>query len=192
MAEYMTSIRAVWISHSHADHHLGLLRLLQERQMSDENDPVMLIAPACMFQFLEKCEEIGLLGDAKTESMYGSRRERTCRYRAVDCWDLVTPPGGTPSSSRDDVRSLLAGAFGWTDIQAVPMDHCPNAFAVVTDGTPFGRLVYSGACRRSREQARLASPADILIHEATFEDGMEDEAKFKKPSTVGEALSVAD
>jgi ribonuclease Z len=192
MTEYMTSIRAVWISHSHADHHLGLLRLLQERRMSDENDPVMLIAPACIFQLLEKCEEIGLLADAKTESTDGSQRERTCRYRAVHCWDLVTPPGGKPSSSRDDVRSLLAGAFGWTDIQAVPVDHCPNAFAVVLDGTPFGRLVYSGDCRPSRGLARLASPTDLLIHEATFEDGMEAEAKFKKHSTVGEALSVAD
>ncbi|KAG5184962.1 beta-lactamase-like protein [Tribonema minus] len=30
-AEVLTSLRAVWISHPHADHHLGLLRLLAER-----------------------------------------------------------------------------------------------------------------------------------------------------------------
>ena len=33
--------------------------------------------------------------------------------------------------------------------------------------------------------------ADILIHEATFEDGMEEEALLKRHCTVGEVLSVA-
>jgi ribonuclease Z len=38
--------------------------------------------------------------------------------------------------------------------------------------------------------ADLAVDADILIHEATFEDGMENEAVLKRHSTVGEALQV--
>ena len=193
MAEYMTSIRAGWISHSHADPHLGLFRLLQERRPRDENDPVLVITPACIYQLLEKCEEIGLLGDsAMTKSAGGSQPARAPRYRAVKCWDLVTPPGGEPSSRREDVCRRLVSAFGWTGIQAAPVDHCPNAFAVVLDGTPFGRLAYSGDCRPPRGRARLASPTDLLVHEATFEDGMEDEAKMKKHSTVGEALSIAD
>ena len=141
---------------------------------------------------MQKCAEIGLLGlDAKAESPDGSQATRAPRYRAFHCWDLVAPPGNKPSSSRVDLRRRLASVFGWTDIWAVPVDHCPNAFAVVLDGTPFGRLVYSGDCRPSRELARLAAPTDLLIHEATFEDGMEDEAKMKMHSTVGEALSVA-
>jgi ribonuclease Z len=36
-----------------------------------------------------------------------------------------------------------------------------------------------------------AMGADLLIHEATFEDGMEAEAALKRHSTVGEALDVA-
>jgi ribonuclease Z len=34
--------------------------------------------------------------------------------------------------------------------------------------------------------------ADLLIHEATFEDGMEDEATLKRHCTVGEALMVGE
>ena len=98
MAEYLTSIRAGWIPHSHADHRLGLLRLLKGRRPRDENDPVLVITPACIYQLLEKCEEIGLLGDsAMTKSAGGSQPARAPRYRAVNCWDLVTPPGGKPS-----------------------------------------------------------------------------------------------
>jgi len=32
---------------------------------------------------------------------------------------------------------------------------------------------------------------DLLIHEATFEDGMEEDAVLKRHSTVGDAIDVA-
>ena len=71
------------------------------------------------------------------------------------------------------------------------MTHCAHAYAVILDGTSFGRVVYSGDCRPSTALAQAAKGADLLVHEATFEDGMEAEAAVKRHSTVGEALRVA-
>ena len=38
---------------------------------------------------------------------------------------------------------------------------------------------------------KVGHGADLLVHEATFEDGMEEEAVLKMHSTVSEALSIA-
>jgi ribonuclease Z len=185
----LASIRAVWISHPHADHHLGLLRLLQERPMARDK-PLLLIAPSCIFHFLEQCHRQRLLADGPA-------------YVAVDCQNLVVSGSfcrtDISSKSTSDgayalqsARRFIDTAFGWKDVRAVPVEHCADAFAVVLDGTPFGRLVYSGDCRPTFLLARSAKPVDLLIHEATFEDGREGEAMLKKHSTIGEALSVAN
>jgi ribonuclease Z len=86
----------------------------------------------------------------------------------------------------------LRNRLGITSCTAVPVDHCQHSFAIVIDGTPFGQVVYSGDCRPSNRLIQVAKGADLLIHEATFEDGMESEATLKRHSTIGEAIKVAE
>ena len=51
-------------------------------------------------------------------------------------------------------------------------------------------MVYSGDTRPCPSLVRAAKDATLLIHEATFENGMEDEAKKKRHSTTGEAVQT--
>lgn len=167
----LNRIQAVWVSHPHADHHLGILRLLSERGPKEE--PLILIAPSSLFDFLSEYEVVD-------PTVRGT-------YLKFYCHDLVPP-----STTNPDISQLLVSRLGVTSIQAIPVSHCRDAFAVVLDckGT-LGRVAYSGDCRPSMKFADLGLHSDILIHEATFENGMEEEAMLKKHSTVGEALSVA-
>jgi ribonuclease Z len=165
--DVLHSIKAVWISHPHADHHLGLLRLLKERRSTDI--PIQLLAPGPIFRFLNEYSSID-------PSIQNS-------YYAIDCQYLV--------HDNHELRARLNDIVGISSCQAIPVAHCAHSYAAIMDGTSFGRLVYSGDCRPSRELAKAAIGADLLIHEATFEDGMEMEAALKKHSTVGEALKVA-
>ena len=172
----LVDIKAVWISHPHADHHLGLLRLLTERaealNMSstlDEEDPLVLMAPPAMFYFLEEYGDI----DPRIRGT----------YLKVDCSEML-------SGKRNPMQDKLHRDLGIKSCFSVPVAHCPHAYAIILDGTVFGRLVYSGDCRPSSQLARLGYGADLLIHEATFEDGMEADAVIKRHSTVGEALEV--
>lgn len=169
------SIKAVWISHPHADHHLGLLRFLTERNhiVGYGTDPVVLMAPPNMFWFLA---EYCLLDP----SMSGS-------YLPLDCRDM-----DPTKVHMNGLRGALFRDLGITRIVSVPVAHCPHSYAVVIDGTPFGRVAYSGDCRPSLSFADAGVEADLLIHEATFEDGMEDEATLKRHCTVGEALRVGE
>ncbi|KAH9624165.1 hypothetical protein KSS87_004304 [Heliosperma pusillum] len=90
-----------------------------------------------------------------------------------------------------------------------PVDHCrqapghsPQAFGVsltaarrsnnASEMIPGWKIVYSGdtrPCPRLIEEARGAT---VLIHEATFEDGMLHDAKDKQHSTTKEAIEVGE
>ena len=166
-------IKAVWISHPHADHHLGLLRLLSERtSLCDESDPIVLMAPPNMIAFLSEYQSI------MPEIM------RT--YIAVDSRNMKEG-----FQTDHPIGTKLYSDLGITQCTSVPVSHCPNSFAVIVDGTSFGRVAYSGDCRPSDRFASAGFDADLLIHEATFEDGMEEEAVLKRHSTVGEAINIA-
>ena len=182
--ELLKGIKAVWISHPHADHHLGILRLLTERQRicSAEDNPVTLIAPPNLNYFLQ---EYAVVDPTITGS-----------YEFLDCYNLMFNKKRESWSEEnlrhhDELMKRLESDLGVTSIQAIPVSHCKHAFAVILRGTSFGSLAYSGDCRPSIPFARAGLNVDLLIHEATFSDGMEMEASVKKHCTVGEALEVA-
>jgi len=163
-------IKAVWISHPHADHHLGLLRLLSERSaIGGSSDPVVLMAPPNMFAFLSEYQLV-------VPEIKGN-------YVELDCRDLFC---GQKSPLCSRLRDELG--ISCTSVQVM---HCPYSYAIVIDGTAFGRLAYSGDCRPSSQFAAAGYGEDVIIHEATFEDGMKEEAVLKKHSTVGEAIEIA-
>ena len=171
--EKICSIKAIWVSHPHADHHLGVLRFLTERTRIVErhDDPVVLMAPQNMFRFLDEYIDVD-------PTIARS-------YIALDCRDMM-------HGKVNPLGRRLHKELGLTWCAAVPVMHCPHSFAIIIDGTPFGRLAYSGDCRPSDRFATVAKGTDLLIHEATFEDGMEEEAVLKRHSTVGEALEVGN
>jgi ribonuclease Z len=55
--DVLTGLQAVWISHPHADHHLGLVRVLTER-LRLGLDPLILMAPLCVHRWLEEYAEL--------------------------------------------------------------------------------------------------------------------------------------
>ena len=158
-------IKAVWISHPHADHHLGLLRLLKDRPSLD---PLLLLAPTPIFRFLNEYAAID-------SEILGT-------YVPIDCKDLI--------DEDSQLQQTIHTALGISTCRAVPVSHCAHAYGVIFEGTDFGTVVYSGDCRPCSQLALAAKGADVLIHEATFEGGMEAEAVLKKHSTVDEAVNI--
>lgn len=80
--------------------------------------------------------------------------------------------------------------------------HCPESFGVVLKAAdrinsigkaiPGWKVVYSGDTRPCSEMVEASQGATILIHEATFEDGMAGEAIAKNHSTTKEAIEVGN
>ncbi|WOL12430.1 hypothetical protein Cni_G21197 [Canna indica] len=97
------------------------------------------------------------------------------------------------------LKELLSGA-GIEALYSVPVVHCPQAFGVVLKAAerinmlgkniPGWKLVYSGDTRPCQALINASRDATLLIHEATFEDNMEDEAIARNHSTTKEAIGV--
>ncbi|XP_027125007.2 tRNase Z TRZ3, mitochondrial [Coffea arabica] len=81
-----------------------------------------------------------------------------------------------------------------------PVIHCPQAYGVMlkaadrTNGAgktiPGWKIVYSGDTRPCPELVKASKSATILVHEATFEDGLIEEAIARNHSTTKEAVEV--
>lgn len=85
----------------------------------------------------------------------------------------------------------LAAELGLCRFEAVPVQHCPEAAALILGHASGWSLAYSGDCRPSRQFSAAARGVQVMIHEATFEDDLADHAVSKRHCTTGEALRVA-
>jgi len=126
----LLDLRAIWISHPHADHHLGIMRILAERAklVASEDDlpRLLIIGPRPVLSWL---------------------REYRALDTTIDWWgeeNLVDMESMTPSA-----YAFLREQLGITSLVNVPVKHCPHAYAVVIDGENGWRLVYSGDTRPS-------------------------------------------
>ncbi|CAL2245423.1 unnamed protein product [Prunus armeniaca] len=91
---------------------------------------------------------------------------------------------------------------GLEALMSFPVIHCPQAFGVVLRASerlnsvgkviPGWKIVYSGDTRPCPELIEASRGATVLIHEATFEDGMVDEAIARNHSTTKEAIEVGN
>ncbi|TEA14204.1 Ribonuclease Z 1 [Colletotrichum sidae] len=168
----LRDLRCVFISHMHADHHLGLVTLLQAWDDATANiDPppqLTIICPAMMKNFLYESKYLQRLA---TDRMVFPRAQWT---DAIIARDL---PPGDPS---------MLSSFS-----QVPVVHCHQAFAVVLTWPSGLKIAFSGDCRPSDNLVKAGMGATLLVHESTFNDDKLGDAKAKKHSTMGEALDVA-
>jgi hypothetical protein len=80
--------------------------------------------------------------------------------------------------------------LGLKEFRSVLVDHCKHAFGLCLESHTGWRFVFSGDTQLSENVVAAAAGASLLIHEATFDSGMEDDARAKKHSTITDALEV--
>lgn len=177
----VAELQVVLISHMHADHHLGLLRILAIRQEliaasrwnskkpetseAEEEEALVVVGPPALKEWLDE---------------YSSQIERLA-YRFVPCHALNQP--------QHPVRGHLERSLGLVEVRSTEVVHCPFAYGFALTHQSGWKIVYSGDTRPCAQLAEVGRGATLLIHEATFEDAMADEAVAKYHSTTTEALS---
>jgi len=170
--EMIMKLRCVFISHMHADHHLGLCRLLTLRKaLLKKNDAytkkLVIIGPSPLQFWLGRYSKLG-------EKLY---------FNFVDSASLID------GKIIGDIQTNL-GDLEFTKCLTVPVVHMSRSYGVCLTHQSGRKIVYSGDARPSAELAAAGKDAALLIHEATFEDDLQDEAVLKKHSTTGEALEI--
>ncbi|KAM0275110.1 hypothetical protein ACHAQH_007548 [Verticillium albo-atrum] len=172
----MKELRCIFISHMHADHHLGLADVIaQWRRATAAEDgqsarQLVICGPTPMERWLAEYSQVEDLA---------LRRINFIRSDSVSWKNRAGSIPGAPLDS------------GLASIVAVPVQHCHQAFAGVLTWPSGLKIAYSGDCRPSNDFADAGHGATLLIHESTFDDDKRDDAIAKKHSTMGEALGVA-
>ncbi|XP_058169782.1 ribonuclease Z, mitochondrial [Anopheles ziemanni] len=173
----LRSIKAVYISHLHADHHLGLIGLLQVRRklFGDDCEKVMLFAPEQISYWLR---------------LYDCRFETIQRgYDLVKNADLLESP-------LNDERLL---EMGIKEVATCRVRHCPHSFGLALKMVSLGthrdtgiegdvKITYSGDTMPCESLIQLGRDSTVLIHEATMEDELAAEARLKMHSTLSQAI----
>ncbi|XP_032659544.1 zinc phosphodiesterase ELAC protein 2 isoform X2 [Chelonoidis abingdonii] len=171
---------AVFVSHIHADHHTGLLNILLERQRAfvsrgQPSSPLLLIAPtqimSWLHQYHDNCQEV--LG----------------HINMIPAKFLVEGAKVIGPKAEALISSLLE-KFDFAEFQTCEVRHCKNAFACSMEHTSGWKIVYSGDTMPCEALVRMGKDATLLIHEATLEDGLEEEAVEKTHSTTSQAIGV--
>lgn len=96
------------------------------------------------------------------------------------------------------LRKVLREA-GLVRLISFPVVHCDDVFGVILESAERmnrgkverdWKVVYSGDTRPCSQVIETSIGATILIHEATFEDGLVEEAITRNHSTIKEAIEV--
>jgi len=169
-AQILSDLRCIFISHMHADHHLGVASVISAWQKETQGRSVLSIS--CTEQMRRFIQEY-----AQVEPInLGNLRFYGDDHSDIDYTREFEP--GDPS--------------GLAKLERVTVVHCKSSHAGILTWSSGLKIAYSGDCRPSHRFALRAQGATLLIHEATFEDDKAGDAKAKKHSTMSEALGVAE
>uniref|UniRef100_A0A8C7GW68 Zinc phosphodiesterase ELAC protein 2 n=1 Tax=Oncorhynchus kisutch TaxID=8019 RepID=A0A8C7GW68_ONCKI len=178
--ETLAKISTVFISHMHADHHTGLLSLLFQREralatLGKAFSPIYLIAPVQMMTWLnlyhDHCEEI------------------LSHVNIVPSKVMCEGAEVSKFKTKAFIQALLKKS-DLVKFQTCPVRHCKNAFACSITHQSGWQLVFSGDTMPCDALTHMGKNATLLIHEATLEDGLEDEAVEKRHSTTSQAIGI--
>nr|XP_014350010.1 PREDICTED: zinc phosphodiesterase ELAC protein 2-like [Latimeria chalumnae] len=159
---------------------LGLVNLLLQREQALASlgkpfSPILLVAPMYIMSWLtryhEHCQEI-------------------LRHISVIPARALVKGAEVPKfKTRTFIESLLT-KLDLETFQTCMVHHCKNAFACAMVHNSGWKLVYSGDTMPCDRLIQMGKDATLLIHEATLEDGLEDEAVEKTHSTTSQAIGV--
>ncbi|KAH9301436.1 hypothetical protein KI387_013019 [Taxus chinensis] len=254
--DVIKSLKCIWISHIHADHHTGLSRILSVRKQLLKNRPhesLLVIGPKQLKRFLNaysRVEDLNMQFLDCRQTMKASidvyekisadmqddvGRGEQCLMHSGDSSgfnqensivsnliSFKSENKGVPNFMQSQMQSYgprpgvqdgtvldftglhklkkVLSEAGIEVLNSIPVVHCREAFGVVLQAirrknnadeiVPGWKLVYSGDTRPCKDLRDAACGATVLIHEATFDDSMPEEAISKNHSLTKEAIDV--
>jgi len=207
------TVNAIFVTHWHADHFLGIFGLIQTMSFNGRTEPLAIYGPEWVHEFVATIKKIARFNlkfpIEATELAQGSwvrfdgytvtafpvnhglpalgyileedpRPGRFNRERAVE---LGVPPG--PLFGR-----LQRGEAVTIETENGPRTICPAD--VMGEPRRGRKIVYTGDTRSiSHTVQNIANDADLLIHDATYDESEADRAKEFFHATAAQAGQAA-
>uniref|UniRef100_A0A8D0ZHG1 Zinc phosphodiesterase ELAC protein 2 n=2 Tax=Sus scrofa TaxID=9823 RepID=A0A8D0ZHG1_PIG len=174
------ALAAVFVSHLHADHHTGLLNILLQRERALASlgrplRPLLVVAPTQLRTWLQQ---------------YHNHCQQVLQHVSVIPAKCLQQGAEVSNPDIERLISLLLETCGLKEFQTCLVRHCKHAFGCALVHPSGWKLVYSGDTMPCEALVQMGKDATLLIHEATLEDGLEEEAVEKTHSTTSQAIGV--
>ncbi|KAI0180211.1 hypothetical protein GGR52DRAFT_530257 [Hypoxylon sp. FL1284] len=181
LPEVLRDLKCVWISHLHADHHLGMASVIkawhEETRSSRPSAKLLVASHRHMIYWLEEYANV---------EDFGIDRLEMVSFKEMD----PSRPSARIFKPRIFDRRERA-EFGLARIDACFVTHCYGALATSLTFPTGLKVAYSGDCRPSyKDFTVIGQGATLLVHESTFDDERRLDAIAKKHSTTSEAVVV--
>uniref|UniRef100_A0A8C0M566 Zinc phosphodiesterase ELAC protein 2 n=1 Tax=Canis lupus familiaris TaxID=9615 RepID=A0A8C0M566_CANLF len=174
------TLAAVFVSHLHADHHTGLLNILLQREralasLGKPCHPLLVVAPTQLKAWLQQ---------------YHNHCQQLLHHVSLIPAKCLQKGAEVSSPAVERLIASLLGACDLEEFQTCLVRHCKHAFGCALVHTSGWKVVYSGDTMPCEALVQIGKNATLLIHEATLEDGLEEEAVEKTHSTTSQAIGV--
>ncbi|MFH1821805.1 MAG: ribonuclease Z [Methanobacteriota archaeon] len=202
-------VSAIFITHLHGDHFLGLAGLVQTMSLLFRTAPLEVYCPAGERERLEtylKIPHYTLTFEVKIKELNPGEEIRRDGYRILTSEVDHSVPSLAYAFTEDD----RPGRFDTEKAAALDMKSGPEFSRLkaglnvkLRDGRtvrpedvmgpprPGRKIVYTGDTRPSEHIVKLARGADVLIHDCTLADELADKADENSHSNPSKAAEVA-
>ncbi len=201
-------ISRILITHLHADHFLGLPGLIQSMSLNGRQDKLMVLGPKGTAEMMESMMNLGHFDcgyEVVSQELAAGDSIRSDTYEIT-----VTDADHTvPSLAYSIEETARLGKFSLDKAQALGIppsslysrlqrgEAVEHKGMVIQPEQVMGeprrgrKVVYTGDTRKCSSIVNLAKAADVLIHDATFDSSLEEQAVRYGHSTARQAAEVA-
>jgi len=197
----MMDLKVVFITHIHGDHSLGALKILHERDKLEGADKFFVVTPRPIWSWMEHhikehlrhSENVVMIdpADLNPEGVkyFEDEARKEKRQCPVYSKDEAEAKIQKFEGAKEEVKAMFSELqkFGLQKVLAIEADHCEESYGCLLVHEDF-RLLYSGDTRPVQTMVNYGQEIDLLIHEATFDDSLEQESYYKRHTTVGQAI----
>jgi ribonuclease Z len=200
----------VFITHMHGDHMLGLPGLFQTMSLLDREKKLEIYGPPGIKTFVEtmkrtiqfklifpievsETEDVGLVCEEREYEVHATWADHVIPSLAYALVEKARPGRFYPEKAK--VLKIPEGPL-WSRLQRGSTVELPDGRVarprdVMGPSRPGRKVVYTGDTRPSNSLVKLAEKADLLIHDATFDDELLEKAQEDGHSTASQAAKTA-
>ncbi|HJX24315.1 MAG TPA: ribonuclease Z [Candidatus Bathyarchaeia archaeon] len=201
----------IFITHMHGDHVLGLPGLFQTMSLLGREEPLEVFGPPGLQKFIEafkKTVQFGLTFPVIVEEIRDGRSLYETRDYSIRC---AQAEHSIPALAYGLFEKERPGRFHpekamalgipkgpkWSQLQynepiALEGGRIVTPKEVTDPRRPGRKIVYSGDTKPSARLAKFAQGADLLVHDSTFGDDLQEKASEEGHSTASQAAQIAE